>query len=108
MICTTAYMVHRAGALPSPRLSCRGGRLVCRDPKPWAWNVVDSAKWSSWAQLGKMSCVEAMRLFVKVIEDEQVGPLDGCIGECHACQRPWLRASVSSGVDQWPCNWGGL
>ncbi|KAK9861548.1 hypothetical protein WJX84_012089 [Apatococcus fuscideae] len=43
----------------------------CKDPKPWAWNVVDSAKWSSWAQLGKMSCVEAMRLFVKVIEDEQ-------------------------------------
>ncbi|KAK9844326.1 hypothetical protein WJX74_000823 [Apatococcus lobatus] len=43
----------------------------CKDPKPWAWNVVESAKWSSWKQLGTLSSVEAMRLFVKVVDDEQ-------------------------------------
>lgn len=47
--------------------------LPCRDPKPWAWNVVESAKWSSWKQLETLSSVEAMRLFVKVVDDEQVG-----------------------------------
>ena len=35
---------------------------------------MESAKWSSWKQLETLSSVEAMRLFVKVVDDEQVGP----------------------------------
>ena len=34
----------------------------CTEAKPWGWNVVESAKWESWNQLGNMSSVEAMRL----------------------------------------------
>jgi acyl-CoA-binding protein len=44
----------------------------CTEAKPWGWNVVESAKWESWNQLGNMSSVEAMRLYVKLIEQEQV------------------------------------
>ncbi|EIE23784.1 galactose oxidase [Coccomyxa subellipsoidea C-169] len=43
----------------------------CTEAKPWGWNVVESAKWESWNQLGNMSSVEAMRLYVKLIEQEQ-------------------------------------
>lgn len=46
----------------------------CTEAKPWGWNVVESAKWESWNQLGNMSSVEAMRLYVKLIEEEQVPP----------------------------------
>ena len=46
----------------------------CTEAKPWGWNVVESAKWESWNQLGNMSSVEAMRLYVKMVEDDQVTP----------------------------------
>ena len=42
----------------------------CTEAKPWAWNVVESAKWQSWVQLGDMSSVEAMRLYVKLLDEE--------------------------------------
>ncbi len=41
-------------------------------PKPWGWNVVENAKWQSWKQLGDMPAVEAMRLYVRSLEEEQV------------------------------------
>lgn len=44
----------------------------CTEGKPWGWNVVESAKWESWNQLGNMSSVEAMRLYVKLIDEAQV------------------------------------
>ncbi|CAI5937384.1 unnamed protein product, partial [Closterium sp. NIES-65] len=40
----------------------------CNKPKPWAWNIVELAKWQSWTELGKMAPVEAMRLFVRALE----------------------------------------
>ena len=43
----------------------------CKDTKPWGWNVVETAKWQTWSQLGTMSKVEAMRLYVRELEDEQ-------------------------------------
>ncbi|KAK9814161.1 hypothetical protein WJX72_001384 [[Myrmecia] bisecta] len=43
----------------------------CTEPKPWGWNVVESAKWQAWSQLDQMSAVEAMRLFVRIIDEEQ-------------------------------------
>jgi acyl-CoA-binding protein/N-acetylneuraminic acid mutarotase len=42
----------------------------CDEPKPWGWNVVNNAKWQSWKQLGDMSKVEAMRLYVRTLEEE--------------------------------------
>lgn len=44
----------------------------CKDSKPWGWNVIESAKWQGWSQLGDMASVEAMRLFVRLLEDEKV------------------------------------
>ncbi|KAL6746870.1 hypothetical protein V8C86DRAFT_1437567 [Haematococcus lacustris] len=43
----------------------------CRESKPWGWNVVESAKHQAWRQLGDMSAVEAMRLYVRTVEEEQ-------------------------------------
>ena len=56
----------------------------CTEAKPWGWNVVESAKWESWNQLGNMSSVEAMRLYVKMVEDDQVRSHM----QIHACM--WL------------------
>lgn len=44
----------------------------CKEAKPWGWNVVETAKWQTWSQLGSMSPVEAMRLYVRELEEEQV------------------------------------
>ncbi|GMH36106.1 hypothetical protein BSKO_03974 [Bryopsis sp. KO-2023] len=43
----------------------------CKEPKPWGWNMVESAKWQSWSQLGNMSKEEAMRLYVRTLEEVQ-------------------------------------
>ncbi|PSC67948.1 acyl-binding domain-containing 4-like isoform X1 isoform A [Micractinium conductrix] len=42
----------------------------CNEPKPWGWSVVNNAKWQSWKQLGDMPSVEAMRLYVRTLEEE--------------------------------------
>ncbi|GIL58353.1 hypothetical protein Vafri_13410 [Volvox africanus] len=39
--------------------------------RPWGWNVVESTKWQGWKELGQMTTIEAMRLFVRTIDDEQ-------------------------------------
>lgn len=39
--------------------------------KPWGWNVVERTMWQGWYELGKMSAMEAMRLFVKTLDEEQ-------------------------------------
>jgi acyl-CoA-binding protein len=44
----------------------------CTDGKPWVWNIVESAKWQSWSQLGNMPQMEAMRLYVRTLDEEQV------------------------------------
>lgn len=41
----------------------------CTQPKPWGWNIVENAKWQSWKQLGDLSSIEAMRLYVRALED---------------------------------------
>uniref|UniRef100_A0A7N0R7Y4 ACB domain-containing protein n=1 Tax=Kalanchoe fedtschenkoi TaxID=63787 RepID=A0A7N0R7Y4_KALFE len=45
----------------------------CNAPKPRAWNPVEQSKWTSWNGLGKMASTEAMRLFVKILEEEVPG-----------------------------------
>ncbi|KAK1319724.1 Acyl-CoA-binding domain-containing protein 4 [Acorus calamus] len=42
----------------------------CNVPKPRAWNPVEHSKWTSWNGLGNMASTEAMRLFVKILEEE--------------------------------------
>lgn len=42
----------------------------CNVPKPRAWNPVEHSKWTSWHGLGNMASTEAMRLFVKILEEE--------------------------------------
>ncbi|KAK9086460.1 hypothetical protein Syun_028854 [Stephania yunnanensis] len=42
----------------------------CTIPKPRAWSPVEQNKWTSWHGLGNMSSTEAMRLFVKILEEE--------------------------------------
>ncbi|WOL12187.1 acyl-CoA-binding domain-containing protein 4-like [Canna indica] len=42
----------------------------CNVPKPRAWNPVEHSKWTSWHGLGNMATTEAMRLFVKILEEE--------------------------------------
>ncbi|KAE8677779.1 Acyl-CoA-binding domain-containing protein 5 [Hibiscus syriacus] len=45
----------------------------CNAPKPSSWNPVEQSKWKSWQQLGNMTTTEAMRLFVKILEEEDPG-----------------------------------
>lgn len=45
----------------------------CTAPKPSAWKPVEVSKWSSWSKLGNMASTEAMRLFVKILEEEDPG-----------------------------------
>lgn len=42
----------------------------CAAPKPWGWNAIESAKWSSWTQLGSTPRVDAMRMYVTTMEEE--------------------------------------
>ncbi|KAK7397194.1 hypothetical protein VNO78_18361 [Psophocarpus tetragonolobus] len=45
----------------------------CDIPEPSTWKIVEHSKWASWNQLGNMSSTEAMRLFVKILEEEDPG-----------------------------------
>ena len=54
------------------------GAQVTRGPvsaadKPWAWNVVESAMWEARSQLGSMPAMEAMRLYVRTLDEDQPG-----------------------------------
>ncbi|CAH8392414.1 unnamed protein product [Eruca vesicaria subsp. sativa] len=42
----------------------------CNTPKPSAWRPVEQSKWKSWQGLGSMPSIEAMRLFVKILEED--------------------------------------
>ncbi|KAI5658783.1 hypothetical protein M9H77_27576 [Catharanthus roseus] len=45
----------------------------CNIPKPRGWSPVEQSKWRSWNELGNMVSTEAMRLFVKILEEEDPG-----------------------------------
>ncbi|KAK2976003.1 hypothetical protein RJ640_024764 [Escallonia rubra] len=45
----------------------------CNIPKPRGWSPVEQSKWVSWDGLGNMAPTEAMRLFVKILEEEDPG-----------------------------------
>eukprot|EP00882_Tetradesmus_deserticola_P028054 GHRQ01031228.1.p1 GENE.GHRQ01031228.1~~GHRQ01031228.1.p1 ORF type:complete len:182 (+),score=58.28 GHRQ01031228.1:127-672(+) len=52
-------------------LHSQASRGPCKEGKPWGWNVIESAKWQSWSQLGNMPQMEAMRLYVRTLDEEQ-------------------------------------
>ncbi|KAL3516071.1 hypothetical protein ACH5RR_022973 [Cinchona calisaya] len=45
----------------------------CNIPKPRGWSPVELSKWRSWNELGNMVSTEAMRLFLKILEEEDPG-----------------------------------
>ncbi|KAL1211720.1 Acyl-CoA-binding domain-containing protein 4 [Cardamine amara subsp. amara] len=45
----------------------------CNTSKPSPWRPVEQSKWKSWQGLGTMPSIEAMRLFVKILEEEDPG-----------------------------------
>ncbi|KAL7084001.1 hypothetical protein ACP275_14G198300 [Erythranthe tilingii] len=45
----------------------------CNIPKPRGWSPIEQSKWTSWNELGTMASTEAMRLFVKILEEEDPG-----------------------------------
>ncbi|KAL2491939.1 Acyl-CoA-binding domain-containing protein 4 [Abeliophyllum distichum] len=45
----------------------------CNIPKPRGWSPIEQSKWTSWNGLGNMASTEAMRLFVKILEEEDPG-----------------------------------
>ncbi|GLJ04803.1 hypothetical protein SUGI_0003830 [Cryptomeria japonica] len=76
-----AYAGFGESAKPAPSFSVDTASLLyglyqqatvgpCNVPKPRAWNPVEQIKWSSWNGIGKLSSTEAMRLFVKILEEE--------------------------------------
>lgn len=71
----------------------------CTEPKPWGWNVVESAKWQAWSQLQDMAPVEAMRLYVRLLEDELPSWWDEYDAGQHSSQSsPHRELPVSSGI----------
>lgn len=48
----------------------------CNTPCPKLWNVIEKAKWDCWKRLGKMDKLEAMRLYVRTVEDMEPKWLD--------------------------------
>ena len=48
-------------------------RGPCSEPRPWAWDGGAAARWSAWKELGAMPPTEAMRLYVRVLDDEVPG-----------------------------------
>ena len=62
-----------AGAAVHPgACALRPEQQLLKKPICRGWNVVESAKWQSWSQLGEMAPVEAMRLYMRLLESEQV------------------------------------
>ncbi|KNA05308.1 hypothetical protein SOVF_191650 [Spinacia oleracea] len=45
----------------------------CNIRKPSSWSPIELSKWKSWSGLGNMAPAEAMRLFVKILEEEDPG-----------------------------------
>eukprot|EP00210_Caulerpa_lentillifera_P004867 g4645.t1 len=43
----------------------------CHEPRPWSWNVVETAKWENWHKLGTMTKMDAMRHYVSQLEKNQ-------------------------------------
>eukprot|EP00210_Caulerpa_lentillifera_P002731 g2611.t1 len=43
----------------------------CHQPRPWSWNLVETAKWESWHKLGNMTKMDAMRHYVDQLDKHE-------------------------------------
>lgn len=62
---TTAHPLLTPHPKPSPQVTAG----PCDTPKPF-WNALERAKWNSWNSLGSLGKLDAMRMYVSGIEDE--------------------------------------
>ena len=62
---TTAHSSLTPHPKPSPQVTAG----PCDTPKPF-WNALERAKWNSWNSLGSLGKLDAMRMYVSGIEDE--------------------------------------
>ena len=62
---TTAHPSLTPHPKPSPQVTAG----PCDTPKPF-WNALERAKWNSWNSLGSLGKLDAMRMYVSGIEDE--------------------------------------
>ena len=53
-------------------LSSQVAHGACKEPQPSSWNTLEHAKWTAWRGLKDMDKMEAMRLFVKTLEEDEV------------------------------------
>jgi len=73
-------------------------------PRPWAWSLVESAKWSAWSQLGTVSSFEAMRLYVRTLEQAHGDwwALATRNGDAEATERVVVAARAASSASSTP------
>lgn len=97
------FTIVRAGARALPdetrlilyALGQQAAEGPCTQPKPWGWNIVENAKWQSWRQLGDLSGIEAMRLYIRALEDVEVSCFAMCASVvCVECCLPKLARGV--------------
>lgn len=65
-------------------------------PKPRSWNNLELTKWNSWNALANMPSIEAMRLFVKILEEEDPAWLSKVQDQGESEESP----EVKSGFDE--------
>lgn len=53
-------------------LSSQAAHGACKETQPNSWDVTNRAKWQAWHGLQDMDKTEAMRLFVKTLEEDEV------------------------------------
>lgn len=83
-------------------------------PKPWAWNTIEVAKWQAWNHLKDMDKMEAMRLFVKTLEEDEVRHCAFTFTHCthydplcheHCIFAPSTASYQYYEVLRWPASW---
>eukprot|EP00892_Ulva_mutabilis_P007657 jgi/Ulvmu1/5263/UM022_0057.1 len=52
-------------------LSSQAAHGACKEPQPNSWDITAKAKWQAWTGLQDMDKTEAMRLFVKTLEEDE-------------------------------------
>ena len=90
-------------------LSSQVAHGPCREPQPSGWNTLEHAKWTAWHGLANMDKMEAMRLFVKTLEEDEVPPMLALLPlPAHVlCFRAATRAQADSRA-QYTCSPTGM
>ena len=96
-------------------LANQATRGPCAEPRPWAWDGAAAARWAAWSELGGMAGAEAMRLYVRVLDDESPGWWLEVVDGAPAAERPpsaalapaagpaWETVAAAASPDGAPC-----